>query len=209
MNARMALSSAGSAFRAAVAVRSEIRCRDGRARTLRRNGQPDVSCRKPCSLALPPDRDLGTDRNQRRCLFVRGKPYSIGAQRVPLPLRPGPGTVLRFRWFRPLAVVDRLSALRRHHVLARRVAAPDRQYVDLVAVRESGRRPTRLGTLSRLLFRLRDIGVGNLRGTKPELHGSGTGRLGSDCRNTRLLHAMLLHAIFPILSHYRADPYPL
>src|SRR3984893_15696026 len=50
--------------------------------------------------------------------------------------------------------------------------------VDLVAVRESGRGPTRLGTLSRVLFRLRDIGVGNLRGTEPELHCSGAGRLG-------------------------------
>ena len=58
-----------------------------------------------------------------------------------------------------------------------------------------------LGTLSRVLFRLRDIGVGNLRGTQSELHGSGAGRLGSDCRNTRLLHA-----IFPVLSYRCADP---
>ena len=71
----------------------------------------------------------------------------------------------------------------------------------LIAVRESGRGPTRLGTLSRVLFRLRDIGVGNLRGTEPELHCSGAGRLGSDCRDTRLLHA-----IFPVLSYRCPDP---
>src|SRR5690242_9414414 len=51
--------------------------------------------------------------------------------------------------FRQFAVVGRLSALRQQHVLTRRLAAPDRQYVDLVAVRESGRGPTRLGALSR------------------------------------------------------------
>src|SRR5438270_10863531 len=105
----------------------------------------NVSCRKPHSFALPPDRHLGTDRNERCGLPVRGEPQSIGTQRVPVSLRPGPGPVLRVRRVRQLAVVDRLSAFRQQHVLAWRLATPDRQYVDLVAVRESGRGPTRLG----------------------------------------------------------------
>src|SRR5207248_7573911 len=104
-------------------------------RTSRRSGPLDVSRRKRRSVALPPDRHLGTDSNQHCCLSVRGKPQSIGTQRVPVQLRPCPGTVLRLWYVRQLAVVDQLSSLRQQHVLARRVAAPDRQYVDLVAVR--------------------------------------------------------------------------
>ena len=83
---------------------------------------------------------------------------------------------------RQLVVADRLSALRQQHVFAWWLAAPDRQHVDLVAVRQGSRRPTGLRTLSRVLFRLRGAGVDNLRGTECKLHGTGARRLGSDCR---------------------------
>jgi len=107
-----------------------------------------------------------------------------------------PARYFPFRHFRQRDVPDRLSALCQQHVSAWRLAAPDRQHVDVVAVRGEWSRSTGLGAVSRFLFRVRRIGGDNLRGSKSHLHYPGAGCLGSNRRGTRLLHAPV-----PILAN--------